>query len=146
MNYDERKASLEEGELLASIRVRSMKESLEAVGRFNPETARRRFLDSFVPNETTVLLVNAHIIGFYVLQEQSDNFYLAHLYILPEFQRFGLGAKVLRSIKELAAEKRLKVTVGALKESQSNAFYMKNGFNKTHEDEWDVYYEVLPLK
>lgn len=142
MNYEERNAVLSEGEILANIRVQSMKESLEAIGRFDPDTARNRFLSAFKSEETTVILVKSEIIGFYVIQNKEDSIYLAHLYLLPEYQNYGIGGKVIASIKSKGVEQKMKITVGALRGSKSNDFYMKNGFHKTHEDEWDLYYET----
>ena len=42
-----RQVSNSDADLLADLRVRAMKESLEAVGRFDPIRAKSRFLDNF---------------------------------------------------------------------------------------------------
>ena len=40
---------------LAAMRVAAMKPSLEAVGRFDPERARNRFLESYQPEDTSII-------------------------------------------------------------------------------------------
>lgn len=52
---DYRKAQASDAEALADLRARAMRPSLEAVGRFDPVRARKRFLDGFVPDQTQVL-------------------------------------------------------------------------------------------
>lgn len=41
-----------DAQALATIRVAAMRESLERIGRFDPDRARRRFLDTFSPDHT----------------------------------------------------------------------------------------------
>lgn len=142
MKYEERKAVLADSEILANLRVASMEESLKRIGRFDPITARNRFLNNFNPDETTLILINSEIIGFYVVQIQADCFYLSHLYLLAEFQSYGIGSKIISAIKANAIKQNLIVKVGALRDSKSNDFYKNNGFHKTHEDEWDLHYET----
>lgn len=64
---------------LAEIRVEAMRPSLEKVGRFDPERARRRFLDTYDPSETKVVHVAGELAGFYVLRDRRDHLYLDHL-------------------------------------------------------------------
>ena len=48
-------ASLADGEALASLRVAAMRESLERIGRFDPQRARQRFLATFEDRKSTRL-------------------------------------------------------------------------------------------
>jgi ribosomal protein S18 acetylase RimI-like enzyme len=83
-----------DGDLLADLRVRAMKESLEAVGRFDPIRAKNRFLDNFDPLFTQEILLNNERVGFVVVKEMDDHFYLDHLYVDPQHQSKGVGAAV----------------------------------------------------
>lgn len=49
-------ATQQQGDDLADIRAAAMQPSLEAVGRFDANRVRSRFLDTFVPNDTTVIV------------------------------------------------------------------------------------------
>lgn len=131
----------DEGPALAEIRAKAMKPSLEALGRFDEERVRSRFLDTFVPSESKKIIEDDQLVGFFVVRNRLDHLYLDHLYIDPKMQGRGLGAKVIAWVKEIAREVNLPIRLGALKGSKANEFYITNGFLKTHEDEFDIYYE-----
>ncbi len=130
-----------EGSVLAEIRAKAMRPSLEALGRFNEGRVRTRFLNTFIPSETIKLILEEQLVGFYVVKYKYDCVYLDHLYIDPCFQNKNIGSEVISKIKNNAKDLNLPIKLGALRESQSNEFYMKHGFLKTHEDEFDIYYE-----
>lgn len=129
---------------LADLRAQAMKPSLVALGRFDEDRVRNRFLDTFIPQDTIKLTLEGELIGFYVLRTRTDHIWLDHLYIKPEHQNKQLGKKALTRVIDLAKEKGLTLRLGALKGSLSNRFYQNNGFVQTHEDEFDLYYE-LPI-
>lgn len=124
---------------LADLRVQAMRESLEAIGRFDPQRARERFLASFTPEDTQTLVTDGERIGFVVIRCRPD-----HLYILPAHQGRGFGAQVLQRIFAEADAAELPVRVGALKGSRSNDFYRRHGFVLVESAEWDNYYEREP--
>ncbi|WP_037570686.1 GNAT family N-acetyltransferase [Spirochaeta cellobiosiphila] len=123
---------------LAEIRARSMRESLESVGRFDETRVRKRFFDSYDKNETYVVEENADVIGFFSISENEHEYYLKHLYIDLNYQNKGFGTLILRHIINTFSEKEIKLN--ALKGSKSNCFYLKNNFVKIDEDEYDNYY------
>lgn len=140
-----RPANLDDGQALADLRVAAMKESLQAVGRFDPVRARERFLTGFDPGCTQQILQNGSQIGFWVLRQQEPTWQLDHLYVLPGFQSQGIGSQVLAHVFGWADDAGRVLRLGALKGSRSNAFYLRHGFVKVDEGEWDVYYERLPV-
>lgn len=139
MHY--RIALAEDGTALAELRAQAMKASLMALGRYDEQRVRRRFLDTFVPQDTRLILREEALLGFYVLRQRDDHYYLDHLYVQPQYQGEGIGGKVLTLIIQMAREHKLPVRLGALRGSPANDFYRKNGFRQTHEDEFDIYYE-----
>jgi len=132
----------EDGELLADLRAIAMRESLESVGRFDPVRVRDRFLSSFEPSNTKKVLVGDALVGFYVILEKDDHIYLDHLYIAPDHQGRQYGSTIVKSLIEQARSKGKAIRLGALKQSRSNKFYLAHGFSKTHEGEFDNYYEL----
>lgn len=118
-----------------------MKPSLIALGRYDEKRVRKRFLDGFSPKDTVKILVNDDLAGFYVVRDKGDHLHLDHLYILPQYQSKGIGNTVVNKIKDQADCRGLPIRLGALRGSQSNDFYLQNGFVKTHEDEFDIYYQ-----
>jgi GNAT superfamily N-acetyltransferase len=63
----------------------------------------------------------------------------------PGFQGRGFGSLVLARVFAEADAQRVPVRVGALRESESNAFYRRHGFVLVEQAEHDNYYERAPL-
>ncbi len=130
-----------DAQALAELRATSMKESLVAIGRYDESRVRERFLQSFTPEDTTKIIVDETLAGFFVVRLKADHIYLDHLYITPRFQGQQLGAGALNKVFAIAQSKKLPVRLGALKESKANEFYQRHGLKQTHKDEFDIYYE-----
>jgi GNAT superfamily N-acetyltransferase len=139
-----RLATHEDAEALADLRVLAMKDSLMALGRFDPIRARERFLSGFEPGCTRQIFQNACLVGFWVLKPQEPVWLLDHLYVLPSHQGQGIGAQILAHLFTQADQAGKALRLGALKGSRSNDFYFRHGFVKVGEGEWDIYCERQP--
>lgn len=127
-------------EALAAVRIDAMRESLERIGRFNPVRARERFRQSFAPECTRHVEVSGERVGFFVVKPRVDGLLLDHLYIKPGAQGSGIGSIVLHQVFMEADAAALALYVGALKESASNRFYTRHGFQFVEAGEFDNYY------
>lgn len=125
---------------LVGIRIEAMRESLERVGRFDPVRARERFLSGFEPRDTCHIEVLGERVGFVVVKHHNNELLLDHLYVRPTAQRSGIGSAVLTQIFIEADAAALPIRVGALKESASNRFYIRHGFQFVESSEFDNYY------
>ena len=73
------------------------------------------------------------MIGFAIFEKwEGQNYYLAEMAILPEYQRQGIGKKLVFSIlnRDDKAEKILLVTEKG--NTSAQAFYEKIGFRRSH--------------
>ncbi|TFV99473.1 N-acetyltransferase [Oxalobacteraceae bacterium OM1] len=125
---------------LVAIRIAAMRESLERLGRFDPQRARERFLSGFVPAHTRHIVHDGVRVGFVVVKPAPEGLLLDHLYLLPAHQGQGIGAFVLRQVFRNADAAGQDLRVGALKQSDANRFYQRHGFRLVEEGEWDNYY------
>ncbi|WP_188397557.1 GNAT family N-acetyltransferase [Oxalicibacterium flavum] len=126
---------------LVAIRIEAMRESLERIKRFDPVRARERFTSNFDPQRTKFILLGHQRTGFFVTRILPHTLLLDHLYIIPAYQNQGIGRHVLSHIFKEADGVGLPVTVGALRESASNRFYLRHGFKLVKSDEYDNYYQ-----
>lgn len=133
-------AAAADAEALVALRIAAMRESLERIGRFDPQRARDRFLSSFTPEQTQHLVLQGKRVGFVVLRSYQGELQLDHLYVHPSHQGRGIGAAVLARVFASADAQRLPVRVGALRGSDSNRFYQRHGFRPVEESEWDIHY------
>jgi GNAT superfamily N-acetyltransferase len=127
-------------EQLVRLRIEAMRESLERIGRFDPARARERFASGFSPERTRHILFEGRRVGFLTVKPRPDHLLLDHLYIQPDEQGRGIGGEVLKSVCRDADAMGIPVKVGALRDSDANRFYSRNGFTVESESEWDVYY------
>lgn len=127
-------------EALLSLRLAAMHESLQRLGRFDPERARERLSRGFEPAHTRHILAHGQRVGFVVLLPEADHLVLDHLYITPEAQGRGIGAWVMAQVLAQADAAGLPVQVTALKLSAANRFYLRHGFVLQHESDWDMHY------
>jgi len=134
----------DDAQALAGLRVAAMRESLEAVGRFDPQRARARFLDGFAPEYTREAVCEGTRVGFVVVRPVEDHLLLDHLYVAPSSQGQGYGSQILKAVFAQADREHKALRVGALKGSQSNAFYARHGFELVESAEWDNYYSRQP--
>lgn len=125
---------------LSDLRIEAMRESLERVGRFNPERARERLRATFAPEHTYFINFGDVTVGFYSACPCPEGLRLDHLYVHPAYQNRGIGSVTLGKIFADADRDAVPVLVGALRESDSNQFYQRHGFTKVSETEWDIYY------
>jgi len=129
---------------LVGLRIDAMRDSLERVGRFDPERARERLRKSFYPEHSEFIVLDGQRIGFYTFRPAADGFHLDHLYVHPSCQSCGVGSYVIHHLLSQSDACQMPVYLGALRDSPSNRFYQRHGFVKTTEDEFDIYYVRVP--
>ena len=127
-----------------AIRIAAMRESLERLGRFDPQRARDRFLASFDPAITRHVVADDERVGFIVVRLQDDGLLLDHIYLLPQAQGRGIGTAVLADVLARADASRVPVRVVALRDSDANRFYRRHGFALVEHGEWDEFYQRDP--
>jgi len=129
-----------DADALVAIRIAAMRESLERLGRFDPQRARERFLAGFDPACTRHIVVDGRRAGFVVVRARDDGLLLDHLYLLPAEQGRGLGTAVMAPLLADADARGLAMRVGALRESAANRFYQRLGFVHERTSDWDEHY------
>jgi len=127
-------------EALLALRMAAMRESLERVGRFDPQRARERLSRGYLPAYTRHIRLRDELVGFVVVVPREKDCLLDHLYIHPAAQGQGIGSWVLDQVLQEADAQRKAVSVTALKHSDANRFYLRHGFVLQAEGEWDLYY------
>lgn len=128
-------------EALAALRVETMRDSLEHIGRFDPARARERLRTGFSPGDTRHIIVGGQRVGFVVAKAHGGALLLEHLYLRPDAQRRGIGASVLGRIFAEADARTRAVRVTALRASAANGFYAAHGFQLVAGREFDNDYE-----
>ena len=130
---------------LLALRIRTLRASLERLGRFDPQRAAQRFQSTFRSTDTRRILVSGQPAGCVAFWPEPGGMRIEHFYLDEPYQRCGLGAAVLGRLFDEAAPSSQPPTtclrVGALRGSDANRFYERHGFVKVSESEWDIEYE-----
>ncbi len=133
-------ADIHDAAALATLRVAAMRQSLEHIGRFDPERARDRFLSNYSPEHTCHVEADGVRIGCIVVKPHALGLLLEHLYIHPDYQNRGLGSAVLVKVLAFADAADQALRAGVLRESAANRFYLRHDFLLMEETEWDLHY------
>lgn len=123
-------------EAMLALRIEALRESLERLGRFNPDVARVRLKSQFRPEWMQHLVVDGERVGYFTVEPREGELRLHHLYLRPQAQGQGIGAWVLDGIKARG----LPITLAALRESRANDFYRRHGFRVVQEQDFDIEY------
>ncbi len=115
-----------------------MRSDLERLGRWDPVRVRQRFLTGFQPAHTFVVDVGASAAGVIAVRPESDEQWIEHFYLAPEYQGQGLGGAVLRHVLEAKRDRR-PFRLNVLQGSPARRLYERNGFVQEHEDSIDVF-------
>ena len=137
-------ANEDDFEALLSLRMVAMRQSLQRLGRYDPQRARERLGRAFEPAHSRHILLGGERVGFVVLLPRLDarppHLVLDHLYIAPQAQGQGVGSWVMAQVLDEADRRDLPVQVTVLRLSDANRFYQRQGFALQHETEWDLHY------
>lgn len=127
---------------MADLRAQALQESLERLGRFDPVRVRERLRSTFLPACMRHIVRGGERIGYLTLipHATQPSLRLHHLYILPGHQGYGAGAWALQWAKDYARAQARDITLGALRGSDANRFYVRHGFQLVEEQEFDLEY------
>jgi GNAT superfamily N-acetyltransferase len=131
-------------EALLALRIRAMRPSLEALGRFTPERARERFAGGFAPQHMHHVLRGGERVGCVTLKPEVGALRLDHLYVEPTHQRQGLGQWVLDWACALADQRQEPLLLTALQGSDAMRLYRRNGFVPISSEGVDVHHRREP--
>ncbi len=134
-------ASEADFERLLALRVEVMRPHLERIGRYHPDRARARFREAFEPAHFRLIEVGGAFAGCVSLKAEGDHYELGQFYLAPARQGRGLGGKVLELLLAETDAAGLPVRLHVLKQSPAARLYERHGFVRTHDEEWDVFYE-----
>jgi GNAT superfamily N-acetyltransferase len=128
-------------ERLLALRIEVMRPHLERLGRYHPDRARARFREAFEPAHFRLIEVDGAFAGCVSLTAEADHYELGQFYLSPSLQGRGIGGKVLDLLLAETDAAGLPVRLHVLKQSPAARLYERHGFVRTHDEEWDIFYE-----
>lgn len=129
---------------MAELRAAVMRPDLERLGRFDEARVRDRFLQSYAPGHTRVIVVDARDVGLVAVRPEDERLWVEHFYLSPQHQGRGIGGQVLEQIRRENRSRALWLDV--LQGSPARRLYERHGFVADHEDAIDVFMTAAPLR
>ena len=74
---------------------------VEATWGWDEACQGKRFRDAWEPTANQVVLLGGEPIGCWRVEEHADHVFVDYLAIMPEHQRHGIGASLLRQVQGL---------------------------------------------
>lgn len=97
-------------------------------GPWDEALARRLFAQHWHPDSTQIVTVNGRDAGMIDVQTGDTSVYLANIRVAPEYQRRGIGTRLISDVLRDAHERGLAVTLRVLKVNPARRLYERLGF------------------
>src|SRR5580704_1177991 len=99
MKIELRPATQADIEPLYPIHRDAMRPYVEAMwGPWDETYQQKRFRENFAIGQRQIIVVDGALVGFMDVAEHPDHVWLAELEIAPDFQRRGIGSRLIRDI------------------------------------------------
>ena len=98
MTITTRKATREDRDFLWQLKVASMREYVEKIYGWDDAVQKKFFENSFHPESIRIIQLENQDVGMVELRHREDDYFLARIEVLPEFQRRGIGSIIIRRI------------------------------------------------
>lgn len=92
----------------------------------------------------TIICIDDHPVGTYMLHDKNDTLYFSRFFILPDYQGQGVGGQVLKSVTEFSDRTNLPCVLCYLQGNRAANLYQRFGFRTYREDAQFVYMKYRP--
>ncbi|GAA2328938.1 GNAT family N-acetyltransferase [Dactylosporangium salmoneum] len=128
-----RPATPDDAPRLAGLKALAMRPDLERIGRWDPDRARQRFLEQYVPANTDVIELDGEAMGCIAVRPEPDAQWIEHFYLDPALHGTGVGGEVLRQVMAAHRDARpFRLTV--IGGSRARRLYERHGFAHAYDD------------
>jgi GNAT superfamily N-acetyltransferase len=140
-----RNATYQDEGFLWDLKIASMRRYVEQVYGWEDKAQRGFFEKGFHPETIQIIQHDGHDVGMYELQERDDDWFLARIEILPEYQNRGIGTVVIKRMIDAVAATDKPFRLQVFKVNPARKLYARMGFIETGETETHILME-LPNK
>ena len=137
------RCSLHDLEFIFRVTEESMRSYVvEAFGAWDPDNQRQRSDESFDPAIYSIIVVDDNRAGILVIEDRLSVIFIGKIYLLPEFQRRGIGSSLIRRIIERAKTDQKPLRLRVLRvNTAARRLYERLGFAVTDSTKDHVYLE-----
>lgn len=145
VNFTLRQATIDDAALFYSVIDRTMRDLIIATWGVWDElrVQRESYEDSSSPNAQVIQIGDVSV-GVFTVERFSTYIQLEQIYLLPQYQRLGIGTRLLNSLISEASQSQIPVRLRVLAINSAKMFYEKFGFVVTKATSDFLYMEKSP--
>jgi len=128
-----RAATPQDAEWLADLKAAAMRPDLERLGRWDHGRARARFLETYVPSTTYIIVLENEDVGCVTVRPEPDAWWIEHFYLWPRVQGRGIGGQVLQHAMATHRDGR-PFMLAMMRDSPARRLYERHGFTYDYDD------------
>jgi ribosomal protein S18 acetylase RimI-like enzyme len=135
MRYYLRRVNEADSDFLYRLKRACLKEYVTAIWGWDEAQQRRRFDNTFDPAASEIVVAFGRDVGQYSVEVLPGEIYLSGLYVLPAYQRQGLGSRILGDLLATARRLECQVRLQVLVDNPARNLYKRLGFRVANRTE-----------
>jgi ribosomal protein S18 acetylase RimI-like enzyme len=139
-----RPATNEDYDFLFSLHRETLKDYVDATWGWEENWQQEYFREHFTPAEIDIIQFKGEDIGCLSVRDEGDHLFLAYIAVLPNFQRQGIGTRLIKGVMDEAEEKAVPVTLRVLRVNPARALYEHLGFEVVKMTDERCFMETYP--
>lgn len=140
-----RPSSVDDAPLFYSVIDRTMRDFIVATwGRWDEERVQRESLEKSMLPHARVIQVDDVGAGVFCVTRLPTYIQLEQIYVLPEYQRMGIGSSLIKGLITEASQSQLPIRLHVMAVNPAKQFYEKFGFIVTQKMPEFFFMEKMP--
>lgn len=139
-----RPATQEDEEFCYLVLKTTMRGYVDQIWGWDEAWQRTYFASKFDPAQNQVIVLDGIDVGVFSVEEREDELFISRLYILPAYQRRGIGTYLLKSVIDKGQALGLPVRLQVLVNNPARQLYERLGFQSSGESATHIVMTVLP--
>jgi GNAT superfamily N-acetyltransferase len=124
-----RRSTIDDAPLFYSVINRTMREFIIATwGRWNEDRVRQESLEDSVSPNARVIQIGDVSVGVAIVERLLTHIQLEQLYLLPEYQRMGIGSALIDGLISEASQSQVPICLRVMAVNPAKQFYERFGF------------------
>ena len=133
--YNLKRANYADYDFLYRLKVSCLKEYVATTWGWDEEFQRNHFQEHFDPAKIQIIVVDGQDVGELSVRDGGSEVFLDGIYIMPDYQRRGLGTTIINDVLERARSSKKPLNLQVLKVNPARRLYERLGFKVVDENE-----------
>ncbi len=127
--FTTRRSNIDDAPLFYNVIDKTMRDFIIATwGRWNEDRVRQESLEDSVSLNARVIQVRDVGVGVLIVERFPTHIQLEQLYLLPEYQRIGIGSALIEGLIAEASRSMLPIRLRVMAVNPAKLFYERFGF------------------